>query len=54
MHLFKTCHEDEYDKINELSNFKCSLISFFKKLRDAANELGSKKNLENLELHLKQ
>ena len=55
MHLFKTCHEDEYHKINELSNFKCSLISFFNKFRDAANELGSKKkNLENLELHLKQ
>ena len=54
MHLFKACHEDGYDKINELSNFKCSFVSFFNKLRDAANELGSKKKLEDLELHLKQ
>ena len=43
MHLFKACHEDGYDKINELSNFKCSLVSFFNKLRDTADELGSKK-----------
>ena len=54
MHLFKACHEDGYKKINELSNFKCSLVSFFNKLRDAANELSSIKNLEDLELHLKQ
>ena len=52
MHLSKACHEDGYDKINKLSKFKCSLVSFFNKLRDAANELGSKKkkNLEDLEL----
>ena len=42
MHLFKACLEDGYDKINELSSFKCSLVSFFNKLRDIANELGSK------------
>ena len=54
LHLFKACHEDDYDKINELSNIKCSLVSFFNKLRDAANELDSKKKLEDLELHLKQ
>ena len=42
MHLFKACHEDGYDKINELSNFKCGLLSFFNKLKDTANELGSK------------
>ena len=42
MHLFKVCHEDGCDKINELSNFICSLVYFFNKLRDAANELGSK------------
>ena len=29
MHPFKTYHEDGYDKINELSNFKCGLASFF-------------------------
>ena len=48
MHLFKACHEDGYDKINELSNFKCGLVSFFNKLGDTANELGSKKFLEDL------
>ena len=25
-HLFKTCHEDEYDKINELFNLKYGLL----------------------------
>ena len=43
MHLFKACHEDEYDKINELSNFKCNLFSCFNKLRDTADDLGWKK-----------
>ena len=43
MHLFKAGHEDGYDKINELSNFKCSFVSFFNKRRDTPNELGSKK-----------
>ena len=28
MYLFKACHEDGYAKINELSNFKCSFVSF--------------------------
>ena len=43
MHLFKACHEDGYDKINELSNFKCNLVSCFDKLKDTANEISSKK-----------
>ena len=43
MHLFRACHEDGYDKINELSNFKCNLVSCFDKLKDTANELSSKK-----------
>ena len=43
MHLFKACHEDGYDKINELSNFKCYLASCFNNFRDTANELDSKK-----------
>ena len=43
MHLFKACHEDGYDKINELSNFKCDLVSCFNKFKGTANELGSKK-----------
>ena len=43
MHLLKAYHEDEYDKINELSNFKCGLVSFFNKLRVTANEKCSKK-----------
>ena len=38
MHLFKACHEDGYDKINKLSNFKYSFVSFFNKLRVTANE----------------
>ena len=42
-HLFKACHEDEYDKINELSNFKCNLFPCFNKLRDTADDLGWKK-----------
>ena len=54
MHLFKACHEDGYDKINELSNFKCNLISCFGKLKDTANELSSKNFFEDLELSLKQ
>ena len=35
-------HKDEYDRINELSYFKCSLASRINKLRDTAIELGSK------------
>ena len=54
MHLFKACHEDGYDKINELSNFKCCLVSCFNKHRDTANELGSKSFFKDLVLHLKQ
>ena len=55
MHLFKACNENEYDNINELSNFKCNLVSYFNKLKDTANELSSKKTFfEELELHLKQ
>ena len=55
MHFFKACHEDGYDKINELYNFKCNLASRFDKLRDTADDLGSKKNFfEDLQLHLKQ
>ena len=42
MHLFKACHEDGYDKINELSNFKCDLVSCFNKFKGIANELGPK------------
>ena len=37
-HLFKAFHEDGYDKINELSNFKFSFVCFFNKLRVTANE----------------
>ena len=55
MHLFKACHKDGFDKINKLSNFKCSLVSFFNKVGDTANELGSKIFWGgDLELHLKQ
>ena len=54
MHLFKACHEDGYDKINELSDFKCNSVSCFNKLKETANELGSKNFLADMELHLKQ
>ena len=54
MHLFKGCHEDGYDKINELSNFKCNVVSCFNKLRYTADDLGSKKIFGDLELLLKQ
>ena len=54
MHLFKTCHEDGYDEINKVSNFKCNFASYFNKLRDTANELGLKKLFEDLEPHVKQ
>ena len=43
MRLFKACHEDEYDEINDLSNFKGNLVSCFNKLRDTGDNLGSKK-----------
>ena len=35
--------EDGYDKINGLSNFECNLDSCLNKLRDTADDLGSKK-----------
>ena len=38
MSLFKACHEDGYDKINELSNVKYGFVSFLNKLRVTANE----------------
>ena len=38
----KAFYEDKYDKINELSNFKCNLASHIKKIRDTAVQLGSK------------
>ena len=37
-HLFKACHKDGHDKINEISNFKYGFVSFFSKLRVTANE----------------
>ena len=33
---------NKYDRINELSYFKCSLVSRINKLKDTAIELGSK------------
>ena len=40
--VFQAIYKDEYDRINELSYFKCSLTSGINKLRDTAIELGSK------------
>ena len=43
-HLYYCCrkafHEDAYDKIIELSNFKCNPVSRFNKLRGTATDLG--------------
>ena len=41
----KAFYEDEYNKINELDNYKGNLISRFKTLKDKTIELGSKKIL---------
>ena len=38
----KTIYEDEYDKINEISNFECNLVSHINKLRDTVIKLGSR------------
>ena len=40
----KAFYEDGYNKINELDNYKGSLISRLKTLRDKAMELGSKES----------
>ena len=40
--VFQAFYKDEYDRINKLSYFKCSLASRINKLRDTAIELGSK------------
>ena len=48
MHFFKACNEDGDDKINELSNFKCNVVSYFNKLRDTGNELSSENFLRTL------
>ena len=36
----KTFCEGEYEKINELSNFKCNYASQINKISDTATELG--------------
>ena len=36
----KVFHDDGFDKINELFNFKWNFVSRFKNLRDNATELG--------------
>ena len=38
----KAFYEDEYDKINELLNFKCNLASHINKIRYSAIKLSSK------------
>ena len=42
--LLKGFYED-YDEINEFSNFKCNLVSRFNQLQDIATEKGSKDTL---------
>ena len=41
----KVFYEDDYSKINELTNYKGNLISGFKSHKDKAIELGSKESL---------
>ena len=36
----KAFYEGEYEKINELSNFKCNHASHINKIRDTAIKLG--------------
>ena len=40
----KAFYEDDYSKINELTNYKGNLISRFLTLRDKAIEMGSKES----------
>ena len=49
----KAFYKEEYDKINELSNFKCNLAFHISKIRDAAIELGSADSFQDLEFHPK-
>ena len=50
----KSFYEDKYDKINELSNFKCNLASHINKIRGTAIELGLRGPFQDLELSPKQ
>ena len=49
----KAFYEGEYEKINELSNFKCNHASQ-NKIRDTAIELGSRDSFQDLEFCPKQ
>ena len=40
----KAFYEDDYSKINELTNYKGNLVSRFRTLRDKAIEMGSKES----------
>ena len=48
----KAFYENEYDKINELWNFKWNLASHINKIRDGAIELGSRDLFQDLEFRL--
>ena len=50
----KSFYEDKYDKINELSNFKCNLASHINKIRDTDIELGSRDPFQDLKFSPKQ
>ena len=50
----KTFCEGEYEKINELSNFKCNYASNINKIRDSAIELSSGDSFQDLEIRHKQ
>ena len=50
----KAFHDNEYDKINELFNFKCNLVSRFNNLRILLLNWAQKKLFEDLKLLFKQ
>ena len=50
----KAFYEGKYEKINELSNFKCNHASHINKIRDTAIELGSRDSFRDLKFRPKQ
>ena len=50
----KAFYGNEYEKVNELSNFKCNHASHINKIRDIAIELYSRDFFQDLEFCTKQ
>ena len=47
-------YEGEYEKIDELSNFKCNPASHINKIRDTPIELGSRDSFRDLKFRPEQ